>query len=113
LSGPQGDIKAERIVIFLAKDENRLERLEAATEITLRVDQRVATGNRLAYYASGERYFLTGLPAAPVTVVEACRQTTGSTLTFFRSTDRIIVDGNEEIRTRTTSGGPCPQPPLQ
>jgi hypothetical protein len=49
--------------------------------------------------------------SVPVTIVEGCRQTTGRTLTFFKSTDNIIIDGNEEIRTRTTSGGPCPQQP--
>ena len=30
------------------------------------------------------------------------------TLTFFKSADRIIVDGNEELRTQTKRGGPCP-----
>jgi len=39
-----------------------------------------------------------------VTIVEECRETTGKTLTFFRSIDRIIVDGNEEIRTFTKQG---------
>jgi hypothetical protein len=43
----------------------------------------------------------------PVNVVEACRATTGKTLIFYRSTDRILVDGNEEIRTQTKSDGPC------
>jgi hypothetical protein len=39
-------------------------------------------------------------------------------LTFFKSTDRIIVDGNEEIRTQTRNGvspgctaPPAPTPP--
>ena len=111
LSGPQGDLQAERIVVQLAKNESRMERLEAFDRITLRLEDRVATGSRMTYYAADERYVLSGPPTAPVKVVEPCRETVGKTLTFFKSADRIIVDGNEEIRTRTTSGGPCQTPP--
>lgn len=109
LSGPQGDLKAARIVVHLAKEENRMERLDARGAVTLHLDARVATGDQLTYFASDERYVLAGSAAAPVNVVEPCRDTTGKTLTFFKSTDRIIVDGNEEIRTRTRTGGPCPE----
>jgi hypothetical protein len=31
-------------------------------------------------------------------------------LTFFRSTDSIIIDSNDRDRTQTTTGGPCPGP---
>ena len=113
LSGPQGDLRADRIVVVLAKDETRMERLEGYDAIDLRIDQRVATGTRLTYHTEDERYVMSGSPSVPVKVVEPCRETIGRTLTFFKSTDRIVVDGNEEIRTRTTSGGPCPQPPSQ
>jgi hypothetical protein len=36
-----------------------------------------------------------------------CSETLGRILTFFRSTDRILVDGNEVARTQTTSAD-CP-----
>ena len=111
LSGPQGDLTATRIVAALAPAESRLDRLEARGGVTLRQDARVATGARLTFHAADERYVMSGAPAAPVRVVEPCRETTGNTLTFFKSIDRIVVDGNEEIRTRTTSGGSCPDPP--
>jgi lipopolysaccharide export system protein LptA len=110
LSGPQGDLRAERIVVHLAKNESAMERLEAYTDITLRLDARLATGTRLTYYTADDRYQLSGTAAVPVKVVEPCRETTGKTLIFFKAADRIIVDGNEEIRTRTKSGGPCPEP---
>jgi LPS export ABC transporter protein LptC len=113
LGGPQGDLKADRIVVILSKQESKMERLEAYGAVTLRLDQRLATGTRLTYFADEERYVMSGTGAVRVTVVEGCRETSGRTLTFFKSTDRIIVDGNEEIRTRTTGGGPCPQPPAQ
>jgi LPS export ABC transporter protein LptC len=111
LSGPEGDLRANRIVVFLVKDEARMERLEAYDNVSMRVDQRTATSARLTYLAGEGRYTMVGAGTVPVTLAEACRQTTGRTLTFFKSTDRIIVDGNEEIRTRSTSGGPCPQLP--
>ena len=41
-----------------------------------------------------------------MTIVDECgRETTGKTLTFFKATDRIVVDGNEQIRTQTKGGG--------
>ena len=112
VSGPEGDLKGDRIVAILSKSENRLERLEAYDNVTLRLDQRLVTGVRMTYHADG-RYEMSGAAGVPVKIVEGCRETTGRTLTFFKSTDNIIIDGNEEIRTRTTSGGPCPQPPPQ
>lgn len=109
LSGPEGDLTANRIAVVLHASENRMERLEGYENITLRVNQRLVTGVRMTYFAEG-KYVMTGAPTQPVKIVENCRETTGRTLTFFKSTDNIIIDGNEEIRTRTTSGGPCPQP---
>ena len=29
-------------------------------------------------------------------------------MTFFKASDRVIVDGNEEVRTQTKGGGKCP-----
>ena len=110
VSGPEGDLRADRIVAILHESENRLQRLEAYDSVTLRLDQRIVTGARMTHHADG-RYEMSGITGVPVTIVEGCRETTGRTLTFFKSTDNIIIDGNEEIRTRTTSGGPCPQPP--
>jgi LPS export ABC transporter protein LptC len=110
LSGPEGDLKAHRIVAVLHESEKRLQRLEAYDNVTLRLDRRIVTGARMTYHANG-RYEMSSTTGVPVRIVEGCRETTGRTLTFFKSTDNIIIDGNEEIRTQTTSGGPCAQPP--
>jgi phage baseplate assembly protein gpV len=69
--------------------------------------RRTATGGRLTYHAAAEQYDMAGTATAPVKVVDACREITGKTLTFYKSADRITVDGNEEIRTETKSGGSC------
>jgi lipopolysaccharide export system protein LptA len=111
LSGPQGDLRAGRIEVQLARSEARIERLEAFTDVTIRLDRRLATGDRLVHDAGEERYVVTGIATVPVKIVEECRETIGRTVVFFKSADRIIVDGNEEVRTQSSrSGGPCPAP---
>ena len=110
LSGPQGDLRASRIDVILAKTASRAERLEAYVEVNVRLETRIATGDRLTYFAEDERYVMTGIATVPVTIVEECRETTGRTVTFFKSAERVIVDGNEEVRTQSSRGGPCPQP---
>jgi hypothetical protein len=111
LSGPQGDVSAARIELVLAKTGSQLERLEAYTAVNVRVDTRAGSGDRLTYFTEDERYVMTGIATVPVTIVEECRETSGRTVTFFKSTERIIVDGNEEVRTQSKRGGPCPASP--
>ncbi len=110
VSGPQGDLRAARIEIVLGKMGGSAERLDAYTSVTMKVDGRSATGARLTYFAAEERYLMTGLGATPVKIVERCGETSGKTLTFFKSADRIIVDGNEQLRTQRTSGSTCSGP---
>lgn len=113
LSGPQGELFGDRIVVALQTAGSHVDRLEVYGHVTLKLDTRRATGARLTYYAGDERYAISGVSGSPVKVEERCSETTGQTLTFFRSTDRIIVDGNEESRTQTKGGGgTCPEPRL-
>ena len=107
LSGPQGEVRADRITVDLAARSPATERMDANGTVTLRVGARRATSQELHYLAKDESYELVGTARAPVSVVESCRATTGKTLIFYGSTDRILVDGNEEIRTQTKGGGPC------
>ena len=104
LSGPQGDLRADRIEVILAPQGSHVDRLEAYTNVTLKLDTRNAAGERLTYFADEERYVMSGAGTKSVKVIEACRETTGRTLTFFKATDRIIVDGNDETRTQTRNG---------
>jgi lipopolysaccharide export system protein LptA len=87
--------------MYFADAGNTLERAEAYQQVKLLAESRSATGERMTYFAGEEKYVMTGKPVK--TIDEECRETTGKTLTFWRSTDRIIVDGNEEIRTLTTN----------
>jgi len=110
LSGPQGDVRGERIEIALAKEGNKVERLEGYTGVTLKLDKRTAVGSRLTYYASEERYVMSAAGTTRVEVTDVktapsgavtCSKTVGRTLTFYKSTDTISVDGNDQNRTET------------
>ena len=112
LDGPAGDLRADRIELYLGGSGDTLERLEAYGAVTVQLNGRWVSGERLTYIAAEGRYELSG---APVRIVEQlateCRETTGRTLIFFRSIDTIAVDGNEEIRTQSTqtTSGTCPE----
>ncbi len=102
LSNPDGTMNAEKIELYLKPSGDELDRAEAYESLTLREQNRKTTGRRLTYTADDERYVITG---APVTIVDECgRETVGKTLTFFKATDNIVVDGNQQIRTQTKGG---------
>jgi lipopolysaccharide export system protein LptA len=110
LVGPDGDMSGGKIDVYLKPSGDDVERVEGYAapddKLTLREPTRTTTGAHLTYTAANERYLVTGLPAS---VVEQCgRETTGKTLTLFKSTDTIVVDGNQQIRTQTRGGsGQC------
>ena len=109
LDGETGNLRAEKIEIMLAPEENSLSRLEAIDKVTALVDKRTVTGARLSYVPADEKYVVNG---APVTMVDAdCQELSGKTLTFFKASDRVQVDGNDEIRTQTKGGGKCAPTP--
>jgi len=107
LNGAEGDLSGNRIQIVLAGDSNAIDRIEATGTVRIAVEGREARGARLVYVPANRQYQLTG---SPVSLIEDCRETTGQTLTFYRASDRILIDGNEEARTQTKGGGECPEP---
>jgi len=111
LSGPQGNLSAREIIVILSTNENHVNRLEAHDQVTVRLgsppDMRVATGENLIYYAADERYVISSPSIKQVEVIEKCRKTIGQTLTFFKTANRITVDGNNTTRTQTSAETPC------
>jgi lipopolysaccharide export system protein LptA len=112
VKGPDGNLLAKNIDLFLAAEGSSADRLEAYDNVTAFVGTKKATGARLTYHAASEQYDMRGAGTVPVHITDSgsCREMSGKTLTFFKSADRIIVDGNEEMRTQTKSGGTCPPP---
>ena len=111
LDGDQGNLRANKIEMKLADGENTLDGLDASGQVTALVDKRTVTGTDLAYSPADDKYIVNG---APVKMIDAdCQETSGKTLTFWKASDRVIVDGNDEVRTQTKGGGKCPAtPPL-
>ncbi len=116
LVGEQGDLRGARIELYFDETGRGLDRLEAYDQVAFRSaprpdgSTRWGHGARLTYFAADERYVLSG-PRATVfeQLPRECRETTGRTLTFFRATDSITVDGNDSSRTQTKVGGKCPE----
>jgi lipopolysaccharide transport protein LptA len=111
LDGEQGNLSAGKLELMLAKADNTLEKLEANGAVTAIVDKRTVTGTRLSYSTADEKYIVYG---APVKMIDAeCQETSGKTLTFWKASDKVQVDGNNEVRTQTKGGGKCPATPPQ
>ena len=105
LSGPQGDMTADKIELYLKPSGDELDRAEAYEKLTLREQNRKTTGARMTYTTANETYVVTGLPVA---IVDECgRETKGRKLTFVKATDTVVVDGGGQVRTQTKSAGKC------
>jgi lipopolysaccharide transport protein LptA/LPS export ABC transporter protein LptC len=107
--GDQGHLSAGKLELQLAKGENSLEKLEANSAVNAVVDKRTVTGTRLTYSPADDKYVVVG---APVKMIDSdCQETNGKTLTFWKASDRVLVDGNNEVRTQTKGGGKCTATP--
>jgi lipopolysaccharide export system protein LptA len=95
MSGPQGDVTADRVDLYLKPGGSELERAEAEGSVTVKESTRTATGATLVYTTSDEKYVMNGTPVEIVyKEQDACKKTTGTVLTFERSVDTFQVDGN-------------------
>ncbi len=107
VSGPDGDMTADRIELYLKAAGDQIDHVEAYDAVKL-VEQngRKTTGNRMTYLSADEQYVIGG---TPVVVLDACgRETSGRTLTMYKASDRVVVDGNTQARTQTKGGSNCP-----
>jgi lipopolysaccharide export system protein LptA len=103
-TGPQGDVTAAKIELYLKESGDELERAEAYETVTLRDGKREITGARMTYVADEQQYVITG---SPVVIKDECGgETLGKRVTFNRRTDVIVVDGSE-IRTQTRGTTKC------
>jgi lipopolysaccharide export system protein LptA len=109
LSGPEGDMTAPKIELFLKPSGDELERAEAYENVTLHESGRRTTGTRMTYFADTERYEVWG---SPVRVVDECGgETVGSTLTFDKTHDTTVLDGKKQFRTQSKGASKCGSAP--
>lgn len=107
--GPQGNLEANKVEVFLQKDGGRAERLEAYQRVTAKIDTKTVTADRLSYQAATDQYDMRGVGAVPVKFVDGCGETSGKTLTYYKAENRIVFRG-EDLRTQSKSVA-CQQPP--
>ena len=103
LNGAQGNLSANRIELLLVGEGNELQQMNAQGNVKVFIEDRNATGETLVYHPSDGRYVLNG---TPVRLVRGCQESAGRTLTFYRGSEKVLVDGNES-RVQT-KGGKCP-----
>ena len=106
--GPQGDLTADTIQLFLKAKQNELERAEADVNVVVIEGQRKAKGEHLTYTSSDETYVMKGNPLevdrrAP----GECSRTLGVTLRFRRGDDTLVVDGIPGVTPFNTKPIPC------
>ena len=114
MNGPQGDITAHRIELFLKPaGSNELERAEAYAKgpeaVIVKEGVRTATGAHLTYTAADEQYLMIGTPVTTIEEAgESCRVGTGASVRFFRGAgaERGQIDGSGIIPSKTETV-PC------
>jgi lipopolysaccharide transport protein LptA len=94
----QGDIltKSPEAVVLLAKDGETVDRMLAGEPVEVHQGLKRASGERGTYTPATETFVLTG---EKVVLHDADRRLEGRMLTFEVGSDRIRVDGREEVRT--------------
>lgn len=109
MTGPYGDVTANRIDLYLKEGGNELERAEAHGAVTVKEHLRTATGDVLIYTAADDTYKMTGNPVEAIERESAttCKKTLGSTLTFKRSIGSIRAETNGIVPLKVQQI-PCP-----
>ena len=109
MSGPSGDVTADKIELFLAEQGGELERAEADGNVVSRQEARRAYGKHLTYLAKDDTYTMTG---SPVKIYDQtptnCRITEGATLIFHRTGNTTIASGNDTTGQTTRTAPVCP-----
>ena len=94
MTGPDGDVTADTIVLFLAQEGGQLERAEADGNVVSKQEQRRAYGKHLTYIAKDDIYTMVGLPAKVYDdVAPDCKYTEAATVSFKRSANTTSATG--------------------
>jgi lipopolysaccharide export system protein LptA len=111
LTSVEGDMRGDRIDLYLKPGGNELDRAELDGNVSVVVGKLFATGKHLVYTAATDTHVLTGDPVISVQKDEqgSCKETRGTTLTYERSIDRVRNVGITDIAGFQTKPLPaCP-----
>ncbi|MFN8094290.1 MAG: LPS export ABC transporter periplasmic protein LptC [Vicinamibacteria bacterium] len=106
----QGDLitKSPEAIVLLGADGRTMEKLLAGSPVELRQGTKKANGERATYTPADETLVLVG---EKVVLEDADRRLEGRVLTFQSGSDRIRVDGREEVRTEAVFKRQVPPKP--
>jgi len=113
MKGPDGDVTADTIVLFLAEQGSQLERAEADGNVISKQVQRRAYGKHLTYLAKEDTYTMVGVPAKVYDdVAPNCKYTEAVTVSFKKAANTTSASGtatipqkSRDIPCGTTVGG--------
>ncbi len=98
MKGPDGDVTADTIVLFLAQQGGQLERAEADGNVVSKQEQRRAYGTHLTYVAKDDIYTMVGVPAKVYDdVAPNCKYTEAATVSFKKAVNTTSASGNGNI----------------
>jgi LPS export ABC transporter protein LptC/lipopolysaccharide transport protein LptA len=106
----QGDIlsKSPEAIVLLMADGKTVDRMLAGTPVEVRQGVRRANGQRGTYTPSDETLVLVG---EKVVLQDVDRRLEGRSLTFRVGSDRIRIDGHDEVRSEAVLERKEPQEP--
>ncbi|MGH9407839.1 MAG: LptA/OstA family protein [Vicinamibacterales bacterium] len=95
MNGPDGDVTADRMDLFLAEQGGQLERAEADGGVVSHQQGHHSTGTHLTYETKTGLYTMVGNPAKMYDdTPPTCKRTDATTLTFDRNGNRSVASGN-------------------
>jgi lipopolysaccharide export system protein LptA len=88
-------LKATEITVFFAADgSNKIERLVARGAVEIEQSDRNAKSNQAEYLVAQDKMILSG---SPEITQRGGNRLTGSTITIYRSSNRMEVDGRSRV----------------
>jgi lipopolysaccharide export system protein LptA len=104
MSGPDGDVTADKIELYLTESGGELDKAEAYGNVASRQETRRAYGAHLTYISAKDEYTMVGTPVEVYDDTSPdCKLTKGTTLTFHKAVDTITASGNGVASTQTKS----------
>jgi lipopolysaccharide export system protein LptA len=113
MKGPDGDVTADKIELYLAEQGGQLERAEAEGNVVSKQENRRAFGRHLTYLSKDDLYTMVGLPAKVYDdVAPNCKFTEAATVTFRKEGNTTAASGagaipqkSQNIACGTVVGG--------